>query len=120
MFRAHRVEDVMNLFIENNILLTFVPANCTGELQPLDLAGNGTFKDELRAQFTEWYAAQVPDDDVSFTVDMQLSALKPLHATWVIRAWNALKERPECLLDGWRKAGIVDALKETPIDVVID
>lgn len=119
VFRAHRVQEVMELFSQNNILLAFVPANCTGELQPLDLSGNGTFKDELRAQFTAWYADQVPDDDSSFSMDMKLSTLKPQHARWVINAWQALREHKECLIAGWQKSGIASALKDTPIDILI-
>ena len=37
----------------------FVPANCTGELQPMDLSVNKSVKDFLKVQFQEWYAAEV-------------------------------------------------------------
>ena len=41
VFHAHRTEDVLHHLEKNNILVIFVPANCTSQLQPLDLAVNG-------------------------------------------------------------------------------
>ena len=37
----------------------FVPANCSGELQPLDLSVNKPVKDFLRAKFQDWYANEI-------------------------------------------------------------
>ena len=109
----------MEIFGEHNILLTFVPASCTGELQPLDLSGNGAFKQALKSHFITWYADQVPDEDDEIQVDLRLSTLKPLHAGWVIEAWNQVRDNAECLITGWRKAGIIDALRNAPIDLIV-
>jgi hypothetical protein len=120
VFRAHRVQDVMEIFSEHNILLTFVPASCTGELQPLDLSGNGTFKQALKSRFIKWYADQVPDEEGGeCEVDLRLSTLKPLHAGWVIEAWNEVRANPDCLITGWEKAGITEALRAAPIDILV-
>ena len=39
--------------------VVFVPANCTSELQPLDLSVNKVLKDHMKTKFTQWYADQV-------------------------------------------------------------
>ena len=47
------------------------------------------------------------------------AAVKPLHAGWVIEAWNQVRDNAECLITGWRKAGIIDALRNAPIDLIV-
>jgi len=44
VFAAHRVETFLDKLEDNNILVVFVPARCTGDLQPLDVAVNDDFK----------------------------------------------------------------------------
>ena len=63
MFAAHRTEKVKQLFQEKNIVIVFVPASCTGELQPLDVSGNGAFKGHLKDLFRTWYADQVLEQE---------------------------------------------------------
>ena len=38
-----------------NVEVVFIPANCTSELQPLDLSVNKPMKDHLKTKFTQWY-----------------------------------------------------------------
>ncbi|ELT89501.1 hypothetical protein CAPTEDRAFT_196382 [Capitella teleta] len=103
VYRPHHVENVVSLFGEHNIRLMYVPSNCTGELQPLDLSGNADFKCVLKAQFVE-------------------CTLKPVHAKWVITAWESLNEKPDAILNGWKKAGIASALDVTDeaINIIVD
>ena len=82
----------------------FVPASCTGELQPLDVCGNRMVKDGLRKQFVSWYADKIQTQAVTSSatvVDFSLGRVKDLHANWVMQA---LKEatRPEELRKGWK------------------
>lgn len=48
VFRAHQCESFIQKLSENDIKVRFIPASCTGELQPLDLAGNDTFKQSVK------------------------------------------------------------------------
>ena len=91
VFRAHRTDDVLSHLEKNNILVIFVQANCTSELQPLDLAVNGTLKHRNEEKFTNWYADRVCatmlecNDNLDVVasqlqVDLRTSVVKPLHA----------------------------------------
>ena len=42
-----------------NIDTVFVPATCSGELQPLDLSVNKLVKDFLWTKFEDWYAIEI-------------------------------------------------------------
>ena len=44
-------------------------------------------------------------------VDTRTSILKPKSANWLIGALESLSKKPEIVLNGFRMAGIVDALK---------
>ena len=58
-FKAQHTDGILELLENNNIDSVFVLANCTVELQPLDLSVNKSVKDFLKAQFQDWYAAEV-------------------------------------------------------------
>ncbi len=116
VFKAHTAEATLKLLEDNNVKHYFVPASCTGDLQPLDVSGNKTFKDSLEGNFTQWYAdivtASIDDgEDISnVQVSMQLSYLKPIHARWLISAFDHLKSQPDCILAGWVKSGLREAI----------
>lgn len=59
VYKAHRTPDVLHVLKENGLELVYIPANCTSELQPLDVLVNSFFKAEIKGQFTSWYAEQV-------------------------------------------------------------
>lgn len=61
VFAAHRTQAVLDEFTAVGFEVEFIPGNCTGELQPLDLSVNGFFKEKCKAQFTDWYAGRVMD-----------------------------------------------------------
>jgi hypothetical protein len=118
VFRAHRVDSVQQLLASNNIRVIFVSACCTGDLQPLDLSGNGDFKASLKECFIAWFAdhlAAAFDNGISTQPDLRLSTLKPLHGQWVVRAWEALRDKSNVLIHGWEQAGIKGALNETTL-----
>ena len=59
IFAAHKTEEIRSLYAEHKILLEFVPANCTGELQPLDVSSNRDLKGYLKQLFSDWDADEV-------------------------------------------------------------
>ena len=114
VFAAHRTQAVKDLFWKKNISIVYVPASCTGELQPLDVSGNGSFKQYLKDLFIDFYGKKVAEQREAGTnnvIDMKLSTLKPLHANWVVQAWSKLKTKPELSIIGWRKTGLLEAVE---------
>ena len=109
--RAHRCEEVLDVLSKARIQHVFVPAGCTGELQPMDLSVNGELKTALKNEFTNWYADKIAkdvQDDASKKVDLRLSVLKPLHANWLCKVFHDLKSKKDHILLGWKKSGISD------------
>ena len=47
VFAAHRCNSVLEALNKHHIKYTFVPASCTGEIQPLDRTFNAAFKREM-------------------------------------------------------------------------
>jgi hypothetical protein len=81
----------------------FIPGGCTGELQPLDLSGNAQDKYEVKKEFTLWYADLVQrqldkgTDVEKLVIDLKLSTIKPVHAKWMINAFEKIEQRKVCL-----------------------
>ena len=91
--------------------------------QPLDLTVIGSAKHFMRKNFVTWYAeeskkqmdAGVPAE--SFDVNLKLTSLKALHASWLIELYNVLTiaDGRETVLNGWKKSGVTAALKNEEI-----
>ena len=108
---------------ENHILFVRVPANMTKLFQPLDLTFNRSFQGMVftftfALKFTEWYSKRISEDidkeiqleDID--IKLKLSVLKPLHAKWLVEAFNFFTspEGGEIMANGWKQAGITSAV----------
>ena len=117
VFRGQQPPALRELLEKNNIDHINVPAHCTDKLQPLDLSVNKPFKDEMKKRFQAWYAEEVQKQLTSRTtisdvkIDTRTSILKPKNANWLIGTLDTLSQKPEIVINGFRKAGILDALK---------
>ena len=119
VFRGQITEDVTSLLQKHNILLVLVPNNMTHMFQPLDLTVNKHCKTFLKNLFSEWYSRQIENvlplgkniEDVN--IQFLLTTLKPLHAKWLLEFYNHITSETgaEIILNGWKAAGIYDALK---------
>ena len=113
VFAAQRCDSVLKKLRENHIRQVFVPATCTGELQPLDLSTNSDFKQIMKDSFTRWYANEVKQaldnreaiQDIK--IDMRASVIKPPHANWLINAITILKNKHAVLTKGFEASGII-------------
>lgn len=114
VFAAHRCEEFTRKLEEGRVKYVFVPAGCTGLLQPLDISVNEPFKQNLKKIFGRWYAEKVKkslDRDNSVDnvhVDLKTSVIKPVHFQWLIEnyCWLAQQEGP--LIRGWKESGILE------------
>ena len=86
------------------------PPNCTGRLQLLDVSVNKAVKNQIRTQFQSWYAQQIchqcQEGKEKKPIDLRMSAIKPLSASWIVAACNYLKNKPEIIINGFKEAGI--------------
>uniref|UniRef100_A0A1X7U120 DDE-1 domain-containing protein n=1 Tax=Amphimedon queenslandica TaxID=400682 RepID=A0A1X7U120_AMPQE len=117
VFKGQCVEALLKKLEENNILYVIVPANCTDKLQPLDLSINKPAKDYMKTKFQEWYGDIIfkqLDDQIHKEVDMKLSTMKPIVSHWMIDMYEYFKSKPNIIINGFKEAGICDALKTTP------
>ena len=87
--------------------------------QPLDLTVNKHCKTFLKNLFSEWYSRQIENElslgrkieDVN--IHFRLTTFKLLHAKWLVEFYNHITSETgaEIILNGWKAAGIYDALK---------
>ena len=118
VFRGQITDDVTSFLQRHNILLVLFQNNMTHMFQPLDLTVNKHCK-TLRIFFLEWYSRQIENElslgrkieDVN--IQFRLATLKPLHAKWLLKFYNHITSETgaETILNGWKAAGIYDALK---------
>ena len=96
--------------MKDNILYVLIPPNCTDKLQPLDLSVNKPAEDFIKGKFQQWYGVliykQLGDNDEE-EVDMQLSIMKPLSATWIIKMYHYFQTHLSIIINGFHSAGII-------------
>ena len=123
VFRGQKTEKVLSKLASLNIVVVSVPANMTHFFQPLDLTVNGEAKRFMKDKFTTWYSEEVQkqitpgngDANGEVNVDLRLTALKPLHASWLVDLYNHLSSDigRHHIAKGWEKAGIAQLLDES-------
>ena len=110
-FKAQCTPGILTLLDQNNINIALVPANCTNRLQPMDSSVNKSVKPFRRNEFHTWYAKEVCSQLQGFTgnkpVDLKLSTVKPLRASWVKSCYDYIESKPEIIQNGFREAGIL-------------
>lgn len=123
VFAPHRSDAVLKKLDDARILYKFVPAGCTGELQPLDVSVNNIYKKRLSSKFEEWYSEEVQrsmDSGKSvndINVDISLSRIKPINAQWLI---DSHQLESGIIRDGFVKAGLLSLSHSEADTVIID
>ena len=71
----------------------------------------------MKQHFQAWYEQEVQNQITSWTaipdvkIDARTVILKPKSANWLIGALDVPSQKSEIVMNGFRKAGLVDALK---------
>jgi hypothetical protein len=97
------------------LILLFVPASCTSELQPLDVDFNGAWKKWIKSFAALWvsnFVATQLQDGVPATeirVPHTKSALVGPFCDWLARACAKAADETEMIKRAWRKAGLLVA-----------
>ena len=77
------------------------------KLQLLDANVNRSAKEFLRGQFHQWYASQVSSQIEKgkgpWLVNLSLTIIKPLSATWMIKLYDYLLQHLEIVKMGFKK-----------------
>ena len=126
VFRAHRTQEFLDRLNELGYLYVFVPGACTDFLQPLDATVNSIYKKEMQAQFSHWYAQRVADgeksgrniDDIVQSIDLRTSVIKPVHATWMMRVHDIMRQQADIIVKGFQETGILKAVADARLHVV--
>lgn len=99
----------MSLLERNHIHLVVVPSHCTDSLRPLYVSVNEAVKENLRKQFQDWYSTQVAKNiktGKSSVVDLSMSVVKPVDATWLMNTFQYIKSKPTIIVNGFKHAGL--------------
>ncbi len=116
VFAAHRCSSFIEKLREMNCEVLFIPAGCTGELQPLDVMVNDAFKKLMKNEFTDWYSGEVAEaisdeqDPANVHVPLTLTIVKPEHAKWLVKSMQALGAKIDIIRGGFQKSGIMGAV----------
>ena len=101
---------ILKMLDTNNI----VPANCIDRLQPMDLSINKPAKHFLKEKFQLWYAEEAVKQEEEMNalkpVSFPMSVMKPLGVKWLIEFYDFVIGKPELVKNGFKAAGIMDAL----------
>ena len=112
MFRGQITPKVKRTLESLNIEMVLVPDNMTHFFQPLDLTVNGSAKNFMKKAFITYYSNEVQaqlksgKELESVEVDLRLTAIKPLHAQWLVNLYNffTTTEGRSIVVKGWKKA----------------
>ncbi|CAI7871938.1 unnamed protein product [Closterium sp. NIES-54] len=87
-YRGHLTPEVKKKFGELNLVPAVIPAGCTSEIQPLDIAVNRSFKAAVRQLYQEWFEREGVD-----TLTKKGNIKKPpveLTLKWISAAWKSV------------------------------
>ena len=106
MFRGQITPKVKRTLESLNIEMVLVPDNMTHFFQPLDLTVNGSAKNFMKKAFITYYSNEVQaqlksgKELESVEVDLRLTAIKPLHAQWLVNLYNFFTTTEGRILEG--------------------
>ena len=118
-FKGQITLKINNLLETNNINVCLLPANTTDLLQPTDISVNKPAKDFFKRKFERWYSDEVMKQlqgvsDIESAeiepINICFSAMKVLTSQWLVDMNEYIANNPQFIFNGFRRAGIADAL----------
>jgi hypothetical protein len=114
-FRGHLEESVKEKFKQSNIDLAVIPGGLTSKCQPLDVAINKPFKDNLRKEWHFWMS----NGGAGYTEAGNLRRAKISDVCgWVKRAWESISDN--IIVYSFKKCGISNALDGSEDDAIYE
>jgi len=110
-FKGHLEGSVKNKFRESNVYLAVIPGGLTSICQPLDVAINKPFKDNLRKEWHLWMAS----GGAGNTANGNLRRAKISDVCgWVKRSWEKISD--EIIIESFKKCCITDSPVNSDVD----
>ena len=108
-----------------NLVILFVPASYTAELQPLDLSFNFVFKSGIATLFASWLS-QVAQEQLlkgvlpeKLKFDLTLQNVKIPFVKWVYETFKKISDSKQtAMTDGWKSSGISISWKEQEMEMM--
>ena len=94
MFKVHMMQSVVQAIQALGVQVEFIPAGCTGLVQPVDVGFNKSLKAKMREQFHDWIFAQDADQEIRAATRHELSE-------WIIAAQKNISE--VTIRNAWKK-----------------
>jgi len=97
------------------------PPHSTDCLQPLDVSVNKAVQNQLRAEFQHWHACQIchqHQEGQKKPINLKMSAVKPLSASWIVSACVYVKSNPEIIINGFKESGLLPAMCVNSMTVI--
>ena len=118
VFRGQKTDSFINHLAEKNCIVVFVSSNMTDMFQPLDVTVNKNIKSVIRNCYNDWYSEQVVtalNNGIAPTdvkVKQVISIIKPLHAKWIIAAYeyHLFETGAELIRKGFESSHITEAI----------
>ena len=117
-FKGQDNETLKELCVDNYCEIVIVPHNLTNKFQSLDRCVNKAAKSFIQNLYNEWFSSEVATQlnqgacPTDVKISSKLSDLKPLHASWIVKLYENLKELPEMITQGFESGGITEAVKK--------
>jgi len=92
------------------LILVFIPPNCTSTLQVADVMLNTPFKHGIKRRFNQWLAGIVEEqieagaEMIQIQPHLRMSVLKPLMLQWSFEAWNQMRQQRQFIMSGWHQS----------------
>jgi len=99
------------------ILLIFVPANCTSVYQPVDVIFQRPFKHGFRQEFDDYTTNSIDKqleekESQDVKLDFKMSTFKSLLCGWLLKAWQHVNQ-PAMILRGWSQCDLQQVFNKT-------
>jgi hypothetical protein len=78
------------------VIVEYIPAGCTGHVQPVDVGIGKPLKNRIRKHWYEWAVSQLPNSPV---LDPTIADI----AEWVVKSLRNFP--PNIVYNSWRKQG---------------
>jgi hypothetical protein len=120
---VHRGQEFLNFMKTNypEFTLVFIPAGCTGKIQPADVLLQRPLKNMITTNYTSWTISEIKEQLQSGKAAEQIRLsesaieLKKQMMHWISLAWSTLQEKKwkDYFTEGWAKLKFVECFSPT-------